>query len=176
MIADFFPAFNLIISGHAHRIIQKLRTQKLKGHQTPLVSPGTAAEGLSTILVNFEENSGNWKISKTVYDFIKAEKVPEPKLLRKLDARLRKVEKYLEEPTSEILKRFQKQTEFQNCGSDLSYSAVERVAAKSLSLLPRWWFRKKIPFTDLGQVLHREYFFRRLLDDNRPVLLRIYDL
>jgi hypothetical protein len=47
------------------------------------VSPRTAAEGLSTILLNFEENSRNWKIPKTVYDFIKAEKVPEPKLLWK---------------------------------------------------------------------------------------------
>ena len=100
------------------------------------MSPRTAAEGLSTILLNFEENSGNWKISKTVYDFIKAEKAPEPKLLRKLDARLRKVEKYLEEPTSVILKRFPKKTEFQDCGIDLSYSAVERVEAKTLSLLP----------------------------------------
>ena len=99
MIADFFPAFHLIISGHANRISPKRLTQKLKVHQTPLVSPGTVAEGLSTILVNFKENYGNWKISKTIYDFIKAEKVPEPKLLQKLDARLRKVEKYLEAET-----------------------------------------------------------------------------
>ena len=114
MIAYFFPAFDLIISGHAHRISPKRRTQKLKGHQTPLVSHGTVAEGLSTILVNFKENYGNWKISKTVYDFIKVEKVPEPKLLRKVDARLRKVEKNLEEPTSLILKRFPKKNEFQD--------------------------------------------------------------
>ena len=91
MIADFLPEFDLIISGHAHRISPKRRTKKLKGHQTPLVSPGTAAEGLSTILVNFEEKSGNWEITETVYDFIKAEKVPESQLLRKLDARLLKV-------------------------------------------------------------------------------------
>ena len=80
MIADFSPAFDLIISGHANRISPKRLTQKLKGHQTPLVSRGTATEGLSTILVIFEENYGNWKISKTVYAFIKAEKVPEPKM------------------------------------------------------------------------------------------------
>ena len=72
MIADFFPAFDLIISGHAHRINPKRHTQKLKGHQTPLVSPGTAAEGLSIILVSFKENYCNWKISKNVYAFIKA--------------------------------------------------------------------------------------------------------
>ena len=57
------------------------------------MSPRNAVEVLSTILVNFEENYGNWKIPKTVYAFIKAEKVPEPKLLRKLDSRLLKVEK-----------------------------------------------------------------------------------
>ena len=174
MIADFLPEFDLIISGHAHRISPKRRTKKLKGHQTPLVSPGTAAEGLSTILVNFEENYGNWEISKTVYDFIKAEKAPEPKLLRKLDARLRKVEKYLKEPTSVILKSFPKKTEFQDCGIDLSYSAVERVEPKTLSLLPWWWFREKLPFTDLGQALRREHLFRWLPYDNRPVLVRIY--
>jgi 2',3'-cyclic-nucleotide 2'-phosphodiesterase (5'-nucleotidase family) len=79
LIADFFPAFDLIISGHAERISPKRRTQKLIGHQTPLVSPGTAVVRLSTILVNFEENYGNWIISKTIYDFIKAEKVTDPK-------------------------------------------------------------------------------------------------
>ena len=174
MIADFLPEFDLIISGHAHRISPKRRTKKLKGHLTPLVSPGTAAEGLSTILVNFEEKSGNWGITETVYDFIKAEKVPEAQLLRKLDARLLKVEKYLAEPTSVILKRFPKKTEFQDCGIALSFSAVESMEAETLSLLPWWWFRGKLRFTDLGQVLRREHFFRWLPYDNRPVLVLMY--
>ena len=173
MIADFLPEFDLIISGHAHRISPKRRTKKLKGHQTPLVSPGTAAEGLSTILVNFEEKSGNWEITETVYDFIKAEKNPEAQLLRKLDARL-KVEKYLAEPTSLILKRFPKKTEFQDCGIALSFSAVESMEAETISLLPWWWFREKLPFADLGQVLRREHFFRWLPYDNRPVLVLMY--
>ena len=33
---------------------------------------------------------------------------------------------------------------------------------------------KKLPVTDLEQALCREYFFRRLLDDNQPVLVLIY--
>ena len=174
MIADFFPEFDLIISGHAHRTSPKRRTEKLKGHQTPLVSPGSAAEGLTTILVNFEEKSGNWEITKTVYDFIKAEKVPEAQLLRKLDARLLKVEKYLTEPTSVILKRFPQKTEFQDCGIALSFSAVESMEAETLSLLPWWWSRDKLPFSDLGQALRREHFFRWLPYDNRPVLVLMY--
>ena len=174
MIADFLPEFDLIISGHAHRISPKRRTKKLKGHLTPLVSPGTAAEGLSTILVNFEEKSGNWGITETVYDFIKAEKVPEAQLLRKLEVRLLKVEKYLAEPTSVILKRFPKKTEFQDCGIALSFSAVESMEAETISLLPWWWFRGKLRFTDLGQALRREHFFRWLPYDNRPVLVLMY--
>ena len=74
------------------------------------MSHGTVAEGLSTILVNFKENYGNWKISKTVYDFIKQDKVLEPKLLRKIDTRLRKVEKYSEDLISVIFKCFPKKT------------------------------------------------------------------
>ena len=81
------------------------------------------------------------KFQKTIYSFIKAKKILEPNLLRELDARLRKVEKYLEEPTSVILKRFPKKTKFQDCGIDLSYSAVERLEAKTISLLAWWWFR-----------------------------------
>ena len=53
-------------------------------------------------------------------------------MLRKLDARLHKVEKYLEEPTSVILKRFPKKTEFQDCGIDLSYTALDKVESKTL--------------------------------------------
>ena len=58
MIADYLPVFDLIIYGHAHRISPKRSTNQLNGHQTPLVAHGTAAEGLSTVLVNFEEQSG----------------------------------------------------------------------------------------------------------------------
>jgi hypothetical protein len=80
----------------------------------------------------------------------------------------------LEEAISVILKSFPKKTEFEDCGIDLSYSALEKVEAKTLSLLPWWWFRKKLPFTDLGQALRWEHFFRRLSYDNRPVLVRLY--
>lgn len=48
MLADFFPKFDLIISGQAHRISPKRRTEKLKGHWTPLVSP------------HFYRGSGSW--------------------------------------------------------------------------------------------------------------------
>ena len=95
-------------------------------------------------------------------------------MVRKLDARLRKVEKFLEEPTSIISKNIPKKTKFQEYGIDLSYSAVERVEAKTLSLLPWWWFREKLPFTDLEQALSREHFPYWLPYDNRPVLVRMY--
>ena len=174
MIADYFPEFDLIISGHAHRISPKRRTEKLKGHQTPLVSPGTAAEGLSTILVNFAEKSGKWEITKTVYDFINAERVPDPKLLLKLAPRLLKVEKYLAKPTTVFFKRFPDKTELLDCGIGLSYSAVKQIESETFSLLPWWLFWEKLPESDLGQTLRREHFFRWLPYDNRLVLARLF--
>ena len=60
MIVDLFLELNLIISGNADIISPRRRTEILKGHETPRVSPGTAAEVLSKIIVNFEEKSGNW--------------------------------------------------------------------------------------------------------------------
>ena len=44
MIADYLPVFDLIISGHAHRISPRRRTNQLNGHQTPLIAPGTAVK------------------------------------------------------------------------------------------------------------------------------------
>ena len=173
MIADYLPEFDLIISGHAHRTYPKNRTDQLKGHQTPLVSPGTAAEGMSTILINFEEKSGNWEISKTLYDFIKAEKLPEAKLLRKMESRLDEVENYLAAPTSVLLKRFPQKTELQNCGIGLSYFAAKKIEAETFSLLPWWWFWEKLRKSDLGQPLRREHFFRWLPYDNRLVLAQL---
>ena len=35
MIADYLPVFDLIISGHAHRISTKRRTNQLNVYQTP---------------------------------------------------------------------------------------------------------------------------------------------
>jgi hypothetical protein len=35
MIADYLPVFDLIISGRAHRISTKRRTNQLNVHQTP---------------------------------------------------------------------------------------------------------------------------------------------
>jgi hypothetical protein len=43
IIADTFSEFDLIISGNAHRVTPKRRTQKLKVYQTPLVSLRTLA-------------------------------------------------------------------------------------------------------------------------------------
>jgi len=56
----------------------------------------------------------------------------------------------------------------------LSFSAVESMEAETLSLLPWWWSRDKLPFSDLGQALRREHFFRWLPYDNRPVLVLMY--
>ena len=174
MIADYLPDFDLIISGHAHRISPRRRTEKLKGHQTPLVSPGTAAKGMSTILVNFNEKSGNWEIERTVYDYLKAESVPDPKLLLRLEPRLEKVEKYLAEPTTVFFKRFPNKTELQDCGIGLSYLAAKQLESGTLSLLPWWWRWEKLSESDLGQPLRREHFFRWLPYDNRLVLAKLY--
>ncbi|MBT3715573.1 MAG: hypothetical protein HOG45_03315 [Deltaproteobacteria bacterium] len=174
MIADYLPVFDLIISGHAHRISPKRRTNQLNGHQTPLISPGTAAEGLSTVLVNFEEQSGHWKITETVYDYLKAEVSPESQLLNKLEPRLQKVEKYLQEQTSVLFKRFPDKIELYACGADLSFAAVKKLAPEALSLLPWWWRLEKLPESDLGNLLRREHFFRWLPYDNRIVLVQMF--
>ena len=106
MISDYLPVFDLIVSGHAHRISPKRRTNQLNGHQTPLVAAGTEAEGLSMVLVNFEEQSGHWKITETVYDYLKAGVSPESQLLHELEPLLQNVEKYLQEQTRVLFKRF----------------------------------------------------------------------
>lgn len=174
MIADYLPVFDLIISGHAHRISPRRRTNQLNGHQTPLIAPGTAAEGLSTVLVNFEEQSGHWKITETVYDYLKAGVSPESQLLNKLEPRLQKVEKYLQEQTSVLFKRFPDKRELYACGADLSFAAVKKLAPEALSLLPWWWRLEKLPESDLGKSLRREHFFRWLPYDNRIVLVQLF--
>ena len=85
----------------------KRRTNQLNGHQTPLVAPGTAAEGLSTVLVNFEEQSGHWKITETIYDYLKAGVSPESQFLNELEPRLQNVEKSLQEQTTMFSNDFQ---------------------------------------------------------------------
>jgi hypothetical protein len=91
---------------------------------------------LSAVLVNFEEQSGHWKITETVYDYLKAGVSPESQLLNKLEPRLKKVEKYLQEQTSVLFKRFPDKIELYASGADLSFAAVKKLASEALSLLP----------------------------------------
>ena len=88
--------------------------------------------------MNFEEQSGHWKITETEYDYLKAAVSPESQLLNKLEPRLQKVEKYLQEQTSVLFKRFPDKIELYACGADLSFAAVKKLAPEALSLLP-WW-------------------------------------
>ncbi|MBC8260156.1 MAG: metallophosphoesterase [SAR324 cluster bacterium] len=174
MIADYLPEFDLIISGHAHRISPKRPTRQLHGHQTPLVAPGNAAEGMSTIQVNFEEYSGHWKVAETNYNYLKAEKEADPQLLTRLKPRLRKVEEYLQKTASVFFKHLPNKTELLACGSDLSYAAAKAKAEDAVSLLPWWWHWEKLPTSDLGKPLRREHFFRWLPYDNRIVLVQMF--
>lgn len=174
LIADYFPEFDLIISGHAHKLSPKRRTGYLKGHQTPLISPGSLGQGLSTVEINFEENSGQWKIMDMVYDYIKAETVPDRVMLKNLEPRLKKVEKYLNQQTSILLRRFPQKKELLACGTDVSHDAVNNSAKTVLSLLPLWRHWGKLPKSDLGKPLKRTHFFRLLPYDNTLVQASLY--
>ncbi|MBS1255524.1 MAG: 2',3'-cyclic-nucleotide 2'-phosphodiesterase/3'-nucleotidase [Deltaproteobacteria bacterium] len=174
MIADYLPEFDLIISGHAHRLSPNRRTVYLKGHQTPLISPGTRAQGLSTVKVNFREHSGHWKVSGMIYDYIKAEALPDKLLMLIIEPRLKEVEKYLSQKTSLLLRRFPRKKELLACGADLSHAVLKDSAEATHSLLPFWRHWGKLPKSDLGKPLLREHFFRLLPYDNTLVQVGLY--
>ena len=116
--------------------------------------------------------SGHLKITETVNDYLKAGVSPESQLLNELEPRLQNVEKYLQEQTTVLLKRFPDKIELYTCGADLSFAAVKKLAPEALSLLPWWWRLEKLPKSDLGNSLRREHFFRWLPYDNQIVLVQ----
>jgi hypothetical protein len=75
--------------------------------------------------VNFEEQSGHWKITETVCDNLKTGVSPGSQLLNKLEPRLEKVEKNLQEQKSVLFKRFLDKIGLYACGANLSFAAVK---------------------------------------------------
>ena len=72
------------------------------------------------------------------------------------------------------MKLFPKKTKFQYYRIDLSYYAIERLEAKPFKFYHGGGSVKKIPIMNLGKALRRGSLFRRLLDDNQPVLVQMY--
>ena len=61
---------------------------------------------------------------------------PESQLLNELEPLLQNVEKYLQEQTTVLFKRFPDKIELYNCEADFSFAAVKKLAPEALSLLP----------------------------------------
>lgn len=175
IVADYEDRFDLIISGHAHRLFPKRRTSVLRHFRTPLISPGFWGYGVSVIKFFLKEKKGKWQIAKTEYSFISAALEPSSELRSLVQTEMDQVQQYLDTPTGVRLHAQPSKENFYQCGAVLSHrAALSQGQKKDLSLLPGRWRWKKIPQKELHHSLKRLHLFRWLPYDNFLVQSQLY--
>ena len=159
IIADYEDRFDLIISGHAHRLFPKRRTSVLRHFRTPLISPGSWGYGVSVIKFFLKEKKGRWQIAKTDFSFISAALEPSFEFRSLVQTEMDQVQQYLQSPTGVRLHAQPTKENFYQCSAVLSHrAALSQGQKKDLSLLPGRWRLKKIPQKELHHSLKRTSF------------------
>ncbi|MBF0278044.1 MAG: metallophosphoesterase [SAR324 cluster bacterium] len=175
IVADSETRFDLIISGHAHRLFPKRKTSELRHFRTPLISPGFWGYGVSVVKFFLKEEGARWQIEKSEYSFISASPEPSEQLGSMVKADMDQVRQYLDVPTRVVLHQLPSKENFFQCGADLSHQAIlGRDPERSFSLFPARWRWKKLLRNELGAPLKRLHLFRWLPYDNFPVLSQLY--
>ena len=178
LVANHFPEINLIISGHAHRTFPRRSTTQLVRHRVPVVSPGKHAEGLSVVLLQFQEQNTRWQFTKAAYSFEHAKTQvdtdTDTEWASKIKLGLAKVERYMNQKTALILMQMPNPIEFRQCGLHLMRSALNAATQqKALALLPEWKWRDGA-FPQVREPLRRRHLFQWMRYDNRGILVKLY--
>ena len=175
LVADHVEGYDLIVSGHAHKLRPRKPTSRLTRFRTPLLSPGSKAAGVSVARFTLEGMAGRWQLRDTHFEFRKAVPEPDEALLSELDPQLVEVEHYLAEPTQVALHAFPTRKQLNACGSALQHKAVGHAfGAEAITLLPASWFRARLPQDDLGRPVTRKHLFGWMPYDNTLVEAELF--
>ena len=175
LVADHVHGYDLIVSGHAHKLRPRKPTSQLTRFRTPLVSPGSEAEGVSIVRFTLEAREGRWHLRHSHFEFRKAARAPDAALLAQLEPQLSEVERYLAEPTQVVLKARPTRKQLNACGAALQHKAVAHAfGAEAITLLPGSWFLAEIPQADLGKPVMRKHLFGWMPYDNTMVEVELY--
>ncbi len=169
VVADFAEGVDLIVSGHAHRVFPKRPTSRLTRYRTPLVSPGSRAEGVMVSRVRMHERSGRWELAGMEFQWVPAAALPDPELLQVVKPDLEEVAQWLEVPTRWRFQRRPSREELDACGPRLQHQAVVEALGGDFTLLPAWWFWRPLPSAEVGQPLRRRHLFGWIRYDNTLV-------
>ncbi len=175
LIADAVAGFDLIIAGHTHRTYPSRETYKLTKYRTPIVYPGSHAEGISLIKMTLIERKGRWNLRKSRYAYKKAEKAVKHSLYKKLEPAIQNAVGYMEEPTLVHINAAPDRLQLEECGTRLSHQAVTKKWGRDdLTLFPQRWYKSKDDDRDVNSPLRRRHLFNWIRYDNKPVLTRLY--
>ena len=174
-VADHVPGYDLIVSGHAHKLRPRKPTSRLTRFRTPLLSPGSEGEGVSIARFTLEAREARWHLRDSHFEFHKAARKPDAPLLAELEPQLAEVERYLAEPTWIVLKTRPTRKQLNACGSALQHKAVAHAfGADATTLLPGSWFLVDLPQAELGQPVTRKHLFGWVPYDNTLVETELF--
>ena len=175
LVADHVIDYDLIVSGHAHKLRPRKPTSRLTRFRTPLLSPGSGGEGVSVARFTLEARAERWQLRDSHFEFHKAARQPDAPLLTELEPQLAEVERYLAEPTRVVLKKRPTRKQLNACGSALQHKAtVHAFGAEAITLLPGSWFLPDLPEVDLGQPVTRKHLFGWVPYDNTLVEVALF--
>ena len=132
LIADDDLGFDLIVSGHAHRLAPRRMRGADSDYTVPAVLPGARGEGLAVARLRLRGVGGRWEVAGMTRETRRASIAPDAALLADLAPVLRRTRAWLAEPTAVRLTAIPDRNLFHQCSGELSHDAISGLDAALL--------------------------------------------
>jgi 2',3'-cyclic-nucleotide 2'-phosphodiesterase (5'-nucleotidase family) len=129
LLADEAPRFDLIVSGHAHRLGPRRARNGDSAYTVPVVQPGARGEALAVARLHLRGTGGRWVVTEVAREVRYAAIAPEPAMLAEAALVLDRTSAWLREPTAVRFAGLPAREDFQRCAGALSHRASVRVGA-----------------------------------------------
>ncbi len=188
LIAEGRAGFDLIVSGHAHRLSPRRSRNGNSAYAVPVVQPGARGEGLAVARLMLRGVGGRWQTVAVRRETRRAAIRPAPALLAEVEPELAATRVWLAEATGVRFSSFPDKIAFHRCAGELSHQAASRLAPGTLSapadgapelgraaasLLPMMWRFVPPRPAELGAPLRRAHLHRWMRYGNMLVLARL---
>ena len=183
--------FDLIVSGHAHRLAPRRARGGDSAYAVPVVQPGARGEALAVARLHLRGSGGRWRVTAMTREALRADLKPDPAMVSRVAPVLRGTRAWLAQPTLVRFTNLPERGALHACAGGLSHDAAVGLAAAvssdngagndagpdsgraDFSLLPMLWRFDPREAERPGASLTRAHLHRWMRYENTLVLARL---
>ncbi|MEE8394681.1 MAG: metallophosphoesterase [bacterium] len=201
-VADGVPGFDLIVSGHAHRLSPRKSRSGDSPYSVPVIQPGARGQAVAVARLRLGERDGRWAVQGITRVVLPPAIKADPALLAEVADDLARTRRWLAVPTAVRFGAIPGAEQFHHCAGALSHLAAAasrrtgpgrltagaaaaaaggrsglppavRPSAPPYSLLPMMWRLVPPGPEEIGAPVRRAHLRRWLRYDNSLVLANL---